>query len=474
VIVEPYKRPPAPPRVAVLTEAGAILAEDGRWLDVEEGVASGYRVFAQWDVVKLMMYGGVGEALCWNNEEVRWRFLTHPEEEDWRARPSDVFVLRLPLSELLPPRAFLAGVVAWRDWLARWGASPTGTTGSSSMALLRARLERRVACGTGERPPFVQTRGGRMQLGPAGPGRYEGRLLQLDLPAAYARRIGATPYGGIWQAVEHSGRRFDYWLTSDTTRPLFVRAEVRIPKGLPYGPLIRYQQRRISLLESQVQAKAVEADGTPWLYPVGRRISGVWTRGEIVAAIEAGCKVRMRAAWVHRSPWTPFAAWWEAVEDGRERLSGAGEALAKMTGNALWGRFCLDPRVAGRRTIRGAGLAPERARLLKPHPAPPPAHDLAEWVSGSTRGELYRLMVWAGERLLSVNTDGAWVADDGSQPPEGWRVKTRAHRLDLIAPSCLRYWPERSRWPRTVFAGVPAIEAKEAFEREWQLLEEAT
>lgn len=467
MIVEPYKRPPAPPGVAVLTEAAEIVTEDGAWLDPEE-VPSSVRVFAQWDVVRLLMYGGIGEALCWNNEEIRWRFRAHPEEGEWVARPSDAFVLRLPLTETLTPRAFLAGVVAWRDWLAQYAAAPTGTTGSSSMSLLRSRLRRRLVCGWGERPPLIQTRGGRMQLGPAGQGRFEGRLVQLDLPSAYARLIGEATYGGVWQEADHTGRRFDYWLSDPA--PMFVQAEVTVPASIGYGPLMRCFKRRVHYAEMQVHSRTVYRDGTPWLYPVGRRLAGVWSRAEFLAAVEAGCKAKVRKAWVQRSDGQPFTAWWESVQEGRAKLDGPGEALAKMTGNALWGRFCLDPRVAGRRTIRGAG-GPSRA--LRDRPAPPPAHDLAEWVSGTTRGRLFEAMRWAGDRLLSANTDGLWVRDDGTPPPEGWRVKAEAHRLDLIGPTCLRYWPVKSRWPRVVFAGVPAIDAAQAFEREWELLGEA-
>ncbi|HVM66934.1 MAG TPA: hypothetical protein VMU14_18845, partial [Acidimicrobiales bacterium] len=436
----------------MLTEAGAIVDEDGTWHDPDD-VPAGTRVFGQWDVVRLHMKAGRGEALCWNNEEIRWRSTPHPGEVEWKRRPGDVYVLRLPLTEQLTPAVFLRGLVEWRDWLAGVRAAPTGTSGSSAMSLLRARLERRVVCGDGERPPLRQTRGGRLQLGPAGQGRFEGKLVQLDLPSAYATLLGEAFYGGVWQRVDHSGRAFTYWWESP--RPLFVRADVTVPRGLGFGPLSRSFPRRVHYAEMQVYSKATYPDGSSWLYPVGRRLSGVWTRAELEAAISVGCKVKLREAWVQRSSAQPFLPWLESVRDGRRRLGGVGELLVKLTGNALWGRFCLDPAVGGKRSIRdGHG-----SRLLAFRPAPPPAHDLAEYVSGTTRGLLYGLMAWAGERLLSANTDGAWVRDDGSEPPAGWRVKARAHRLDLLQPSCLRYWPVGSRWPRVVFSGVPAIEA---------------
>lgn len=459
MIVEPYKRPPAAPTVACLTEAGVIVTEHGERLEPDE-VPADVRVFAQWDVVRLLRNAYLGEALCWNNEEVRWRETAHEDETEWIRRAGDAYVIRLPLSETLTPKVFLEGLVAWRDWLATVTASPTGTTGSAAMSLLRARLERRLVTGQGDRPPLRSTRGGRMQLGPAGQGRFEGKLVLLDLPSAYAQTLGETVYGGVWRQTTNTA----YWL--DRSEPMFLRCDVYVPKGLAYGPLVRTFRRRVHFELMQFYGKAVYADGTPWLYPTGRRISGVWTRSEITAAIEAGCKVKIREAWVHRSARQPFLPWWNTIQQGRLELTGVGELLAKMTGNALWGRFCLDPLVAGRRTIvrHSSGQTVE----LQRRPSAWPAHDLAEHVSGTTRGRLYDLMAWAGDRLLSANTDGAWIRDNGQKPPEDWRVKRRAHRLDLLAPSCLRYWPEKSKWPRVVFAGVPMIEADSAFEKAWE------
>ena len=461
MILEPYRRPPAPPRVAVLTEAGVIVDEDGQRL-FEDEVEPGTRVFAQWDVVRQLMAAHMGEALCWNNEEVRWRMTAYPEEDEWRRRPSDAYVLRLPLSETLTPAVLLRALVEWRDWLGSYQAAPTGTTGSSAMSLLRARLGRTVVTGQGERPPLVQTRGGRLQLGPKGRGRYEGRLVLLDMPAAYATLIGEAVYGGIWQRLE-PGSRLDYWL--EQPEPLFLSAVVRVPRGEVFGPLHRCFQRRLSYMEAEVYRSSRYPDGSSFLYPTGRSLAGVWTREEILVALEVGCQVRIRCGWVQRAPDRPFAEWWRSVQDGRAASSGVTELLVKMTGNALWGRFALDPRVAGRRTIRTAGVS----RELRMNTAAWPAHDLAEYVSGTTRARLYRLIRWAGDRLVSANTDGAWVRDvDESSVPEGWRVKARAHRLDLLEPACLRYWPPGSRWPRHVVSGVPFGEQAQVFEQRWK------
>ena len=59
----------------------------------------------------------------------------------------------------------------------------------------------------------------------------------------------------------------------------------------------------------------------------------------------------------------------------------------------------------------------------------------------------------------------AWVVDDGTPYPEGWRVKQRAHQLDYLSPVAYRYW--RGRWPSVVFAGSPPLEAEERFAEEW-------
>lgn len=95
----------------------------------------------------------------------------------------------------------------------------------------------------------------------------------------------------------------------------------------------------------------------------------------------------------------------------------------------------------------------------------PPAHDLAETVSGRVRSRLYARMVADGDRLVSAHTDGYWTRSHHVEEA-GWRRKQRALRLELLSPQTLRYYPPKSD-PVTVFAGVAAGEASEAFDKAW-------
>lgn len=465
--VGPYRREPRRFDVAVLTEDGLLRHEDGGLYHPDE-LPEASAAFGQWDVARSLMRSGVGEALCWNNEEVKWRRTPRPEEEDWVNRASDVAVHRVPLHPRRRERAFLTDVVAWRDWLQRADArAASGTVGAEAMSLLKASLAGQEPINFGRafqglpehRPPIRWTRGARIQDGPAGQGCHRGRLVQLDLPSAYSSLLGSLRYGGTWRQLgEVRGRRFDQWLQASDELPMFVRAMVEVPELEGPGPLLRHRRLRDNFIT--MHDLALRGPPDPH-YPSGCHLAGVWTRAEIMAALRVGCAVEPLQAWVHHSERRPFAAWWELIRAGREELRNEpGELLVKMTGNALVGQFS---REGGRRTIRGGGR--RRARRCPSGFQPYPAHDLAEYVTGTTRARLYELCRWAGERLLTAHTDGAWIVDDGTPYPEGWRVKQTAHQLDLLAPAMYRYW--RGRWPRVVFAGSPPGEAEERFAEEW-------
>lgn len=459
MVIDPYKRRPAPPTVCLLQPDGSAVSEHGELVDLDDP-EPGYRMFAGWETVWRLVADGQGEALCWRNEEIRWRHRRRPEEtERWQTRPGDVYVLRLPGLDQLPTEVCLRGLAGWRDWLAEEGAAPTGTTGSTSMSLLRATLERQLRTGRGERPPLRFTVGGRQETGPNGPGAYTETLAHLDMQAAYARTLAATRYGGWWQQLPG--------LPDDPLeRPCFVRAQVRVPRELVFGPLLRRPRRPPrSLLEATLLAHP---------YPVGTRIQGVWTLEELRAAETAGCRIgRILAVWLHRSAWLPFEPWWLAVERGR-RMRGLAGALAKMTGNALWGRFASDALLGGSRTIRAKEGRRVTHRRLPSRGQPWPAHDLAESVSGRVRARLYLMMLLQGSSLVSAHTDGVWTLDGSDILPDGWRHDKTASVLQLLGPQTLRYRPEprppwlaRDGW-ETVYAGVPAGMAAGAFEQAWQ------
>lgn len=463
MIVDPYVRHPLPPTVAVLVRDESrgfrIVDERGRRWDPDE-LEPDVRVWGSYDVVHELVAAGYGEALCWNNEEVRWRH-DRLDVEGWHARSSDVSVLKLPFPE--NERETLRALAHWRDWLASYGASPSGTTGSAAWSLLRARLERRLwtTQPAAEVPPIPWTLGGRQELGPAGRGSFVGGLEQWDMPAAYAAELGRLSYGGFWSSSANLPRqRFDPEWWAREGRPVFVRARVRVPGGR-YGPL----PRRPKVKVGGIAAAFLGAD-----YPVGRRLQGVWAWQELEQAAAAGATIeRVLEVWVHFASGRPFERWWSAVEQGRA-MPGLAGVLAKTTGNALWGRFCMDSR-GGKRTIRGRRRGRLEQRPVVSHGGIPAAHDLAETVSGRVRARLYRAIVGAGDRLVSAHTDGVWLLGAEGGPASGeWRRKGRARRLDLLDPQVLRYWPARvhPQEPFHVFAGMPAEQAPRVFEELWR------
>lgn len=463
MIVERYKRFPLPPEVAILDPSGSVRGESGSH-DLET-LDPGVRVWSDYDTVHRLVMDGHGEALCWNGEAVHWRHRRFPEDDEkhggWKNRGSDVHVIRLPFPD--GHTRALNGLARWRDWLASYGAAPTGTMGSASWSLLRATLEGELRTGSPFRnaPPLRTTIGGRQQLGPAGPGETSGRLEQWDIPAAYAETLGTLAYGGHWHTRSEleaiAGKRdLDWW--SEGGRPVFVRCQVRIP-DLPFGPLPRRPRGR----------------NDPYLrlglgcaYPVECTLQGFWTLEEVRAAEAAGCRIlRIVEVWAHLAGGRrPFAPWWDAVQAGRG-MSGFPGQLAKMTGNALWGRFCMDGR-DGRRTIRSMGSRRLGSRPSVFRGGQPPAHDLAETVSGRVRARLYAGMLVAGDRLVSAHTDGLWTERLSGDELDGWRRKQRASRLQVLNPQCLRYWPLPAGDPVSVVAGAPASETDRSFSSAWE------
>jgi hypothetical protein len=177
--------------------------------------------------------------------------------------------------------------------------------------------------------------------------------------------------------------------------------------------------------------------------------------------------VRVLETWAHiAGEKRPFDPWWTAILEGRTMPGLAGQ-LAKTTGNALWGQFCMDAAHNGARTIKGVRGRAVEVRELARQAGRPPAHDLAETISGRTRAKLYDLMAAAGDALLTAHTDGAWIDAARSDPIDDellelWRVKASARRLELLNPQGLRYHTTRD--VRTVWAGVPASQADESFD----------
>lgn len=458
MLVRPYQRRPAVPRVAWLTAEGVPVDEQGERLRWSRWPA-GTRLYASWDTVYRLVREGLGEALCWNGEEIRWRHAPPAGgdgEYGWAGQPTDAHVIRYPFDESRG-ELILEALRGWRDWLEAFGAAPTGSTGSSAWSLLRARLENDLWTRVGELPPLAFTSGGRIENGERGAGTYRGRLEHHDMPAAYASTLGALRYGGRWLDVTRWGRAPAWWAASGA--PVFVRARVKLPEGMPHGLLLRRPTRGGYL------AGLLEAG-----YPQQGQITGCWTWQEIELAERWGARVSVLGIWAHRArpSQQPFLPWWQAIVAGRE-MGGLAGQLAKMTGNALHGRLAMDPAQRGERAVRSKGRKRLKHRRLPPRPAPPADHALAETVTGRVRARLTEAMLEAGPALVCAHTDGVWLegryGQEGAR--EGWRHDRTAGDLELLLPMMLRYRPQGSPWWRYTFAGVPAGQAEPAFERVW-------
>ncbi len=471
MIVLPYKRRPAQYKVALLTVDGDLVDEHGKGYRPGELPAT-HRAWCSWDTAQTLVAQGVGEALCWNGEEIRWRH-TRLDKEGWTNRPTDVSVLKLPFPD--SPTRCLRGLTGWRDWLAEHGASANSTTGSAAWSLLRATVQGGFKCSSGEPPKLRQTSGGRVEESVHGPGCYKGRLEQWDLPAAYASTLAELRYGGRWlarselDALGVPAHPLEWWGEHGM---MFVRARVRVGQGWS-GPLLRRPRAPSSY--GQELASRLE-HGPSYRYPTSTALTGTWAWPELRDALQHGARIlQVKESWLHLGGRPLFEEWWQAVQEGRE-LKGLAGQLAKMTGNALLGRFAMDLRHAGERTIRSKAKGKTvQSRTVPKRAGPWPAHDLAETVVGSVRGRLYTAMSLAGDRLLSTHTDGIWThqldVDEVAVALPGWRLKQHARRLDLLSPQMMRYLTPRGA-ERVLFAGVPFAQQAERFSEQWQRYQE--
>jgi len=234
---------------------------------------------------------------------------------------------------------------------------------------------------------------------------------------------------------------------------VYVRAQVDIP-AMPFGPLP--DRPRSQPAGAAVLFWAIDEDA----YPTGRRLQGTWSWPELLQAEASGCRIRrVLDVWVHMAgdSQRPFAAWLDAVQQGRS-LGGFAGTLAKATGNATWGQLAI---AKGFKKVVAKGRD-EKVRLRGGNPSQR-AFDLAEWIAGSVRAELHRGMSHAGDRLVCAHTDGLW--SEGVSVP-GWRVKRSrdADQLRLIDAQHLSYRRADHDWEYVV-AGV--LDPADWFERRW-------
>ena len=449
--VTPYKERPRPPRVSLLTSGGGFLMQDGS-IVTSYHLPHDVQAWTDEATALELLRAGKGKALCWRGRPIRY----NPDASDERG-----FFVRVMGVPFPPdPDEGIIGLAHWRDWLAVYGAAPQGSLGGTSMSLLRASLDREFWTGVGAVPPLSFTIGGRQELGPRGaPAEYVGDLRHFDLRAAYATILGGLEYGGQWYRVHADNLAATAELLAQGGRMVFVRARVKLTGSARIGPLIR-----------RPRAEPKTVFGYLPEYPTAGTIQGVWTYPELEAALETGAagSARILDAWFHASahpdPY-PFKTWFDRVERGR-RMHGFAGLLAKATGNALWGQFCISPQ--GRKQVLYYTRSGRRVMTeLRVRGGRKPAHDLSEYLTGTVRAALFRFALEAGERLCSAHTDGGWCDCTGGWHYPDWRQKERASRLRVLDPQVLAYRELRGDVERYVVSGWPADAAAERFESEW-------
>lgn len=424
-MISPYKRSPKVPPVGLLRSDRRVVLEDGSTRGLF-GLDPAWklRVYADRETVRPFVVAGQGEAIRWNDTWIRWE----------TGGPS----VTLLGGYIGQDDEAAAGLFAWRGWLKDEGAC-VGSTGAASMSLLRATLARPLLVNGGDPPPLGEVIGGRQQAG-VPPGHYAA-FAAWDMQAAYTRTMGNLIYPPWWIGTNE--------LPADEELPSFARARVSIPPRVPWGPL---PKRRRAPLRSGLVRRMAHRE-----YP-GGRIQGIWSGAELRAARAAGCTVKVLQAWIMIGrPTRPFVPWLEAVERGRE-MPGVAGLLAKMTGNALWGRVIYF----GERT--GISFR-DRSFHVRKLPIPGhgiPATDIAELVCSSVRARLYTDAIMPhAARVLSVHTDGALIADSdfGVDFPPDWRMKDHGSNLTYIGPQAYAYTPSDSSGLKIKLAGTPPADS---------------
>jgi hypothetical protein len=462
-----------PPIMALLFPDGTVYDETGRELDLltldseasERKLAGAKRprqIYGFADTASKLYREGKGSLLTWNGEAIRWRKQSAGAEE-WKNKDA-VSLIKMP--EPNDWQSAMRGFCDWRDWLAENGAIPTGTLGGASWSLLRANIPRRyqrIWLGVGDPPPLPGTLGGRQELGIRGSGEFVGRFEQLDLPAAYTHEIGNVVYGTRWyQATDWvGGFHCPEWWYGQNQNPTFVEATVKIP-DLPWGPLPKRPARNSpgNVLFLRL--------GAQMLFPTKCTLRGIWCWEEVMAAVEHGCRIiEVHDIWGHKAAGKkPFAPWWESVQRGRDLSNPVARQLAKMTGNALWGRLCMDTGISRKHIMYRNDQGKLVRQKLPTNSGPPPDHALAETVSGRVRAKLYREMMACGEKLISAHTDGFWTEKLDSCP-DGWRVKySNCSRIRVLNPQALQYTVGLTT--HTIYSGAVPFEAEKRFEVNWK------
>ena len=345
-------------------------------------------------------------------------------------------------------RKYLA-LLELTKWLAGRGVAP-GSISGMSWSLFRSTLEAPIVLGFDSKLGRSALYGGRQEATP-GAGS---NMVALDISSAYPFEMASRPYAGTLREVSiHS--------EIDPNQAGLVEARVKIPEGLPHGPL-----------PSRLGAEAIH-------FPRGI-ISGSWTWQEINAAKSLGCSVEVLRCFAPLNEVEPFGAWWDVVREARLKMSPGGAKLVKALSNSLWGLFAMTGDSSG--SLRWSDdhgtntltVAAKSKRL----PQSNAAHIAAETTS-RVRCRMLLEGLYGGPRLEAnypahIDTDGiiinrvelkSFSSYMTSGLPGQWRVKDRFARLEVRAPQLYRYQLKPNDSWHYVASGMTAKEAASFFDR---------
>lgn len=282
--------------------------------------------------------------------------------------------------------------------------------------------------------------GGRQEI--REPRTYQ-HMVAADISAAYPHSMSAAPFALTLRRVDPSTE-----IRGD--EPGLARAVVDVPDDLPYAPL-----------PVRIGPEVIQ-----WQKGV---VAGIWTWGELAAAIDLGCRVRVEECFAPGRVAHVFAPWWNLVEQVR-----AFGALGKVISNSTWGSFAM--RGDDTSSVRWIDDRGERSVTVHHVPKTLPharcAHIAAE-SSSRVRVRLLREGLYRRFAPVHVDTDGIIVRRSAGLPepsgagPGEWRAKAEMTRVEVRAPQVYRHKCRRAgcfEW-HYVTAGVPPEMSEQVFER---------
>ena len=379
------------------------------------------------------------------------------QAEVWRGRATAMTLdgtkvkvrsLRRVLDGNGTPLEMYSDLLGGLEWLANQGVSP-GAISSMAWNLWRSTLSEGVEFAFDAKVGRAAFYGGRQEAG--APKTYSG-YVSLDISSAYPHSMSARPYAATLREV-------DKGTTLDPTMPGLARATVFVDSQLPYAPL------PVRIAEDMIQFQTGVLKGT-------------WTWGELAAARDLGCTVKVERCWAPNRLVNPFEGWWDLVRTGRREVTPGAEKLVKAVSNSLWGMFGMTGDDRG--VIRWSddlGEAPIMvARGAKKMPQANTAHVAAETTSRVRVRMLLEGLYGDHVAPIHVDTDGIIVRQsslarrDLGEGPGSWRIKHRMPKVELRGPQWYRYTcgplcgSAHDRW-HYVASGMSSSMAQDAFEK---------